>query len=284
MFGSRTDGKELRNVSAFFRLIPNIMSERSDSQVFFNQDIVIEPIEKYIEEKEKEGIKLSIMDVLFAACVRVFSQRPHLNRFAINGRIYARNQICLSFAVKKSMTDKGEETTIKIPFNGTETVLEVSKIIRKYINENKESDSENSTDKVAKIMAKTPTWVLKLAMFIFKKMDKNGILPRALIEISPFHTSAFITNVGSLGIDSIYHHLYNFGTTSCFFAMGKKKKSYICVDNTIKEEKVINLAFVGDERICDGYYYAASFRTLCKYFAHPELLEVHADVKEDDEL
>lgn len=284
MFGHRKDGKELKNISPVFKIIPNIMKERSDSQVFFNQDIVITPIEEYVNRKAKEGYKMSIMDVLFASCIRVLSQRPHLNRFAINGRVYARNEITVSITIKKSMTDKAEETTLKIPFKGTETIFEVNEKVRACIEENKKLETENSADKATNILTKTPTCILKFLVGIIKKLDKNGHLPKWLIDVSPFHTSAFITNVGSLGIDSIYHHLYNFGTTSCFFAMGKKKKSYVYEDDDIKEEKVINLAFVGDERICDGYYYALSFRTLCKYFAKPELLEEPCELKIDDEL
>lgn len=284
MFGHRSDGKELKKISPVFRLIPNIMSERSDSQVFFNQDIVITPIEEYVNRKAQEGIKLSIMEVLFASCVRVLGQRPHINRFAMNGRVYARNDITISITIKKSLTDKGEETTVKVPFTGEETIFEVSEKISKTIAENKVEENENGTDKITMILASTPAWVLSSAIKMFKRMDKHGHLPKSIIEVSPFHTSAFITNVGSLGIDSIYHHLYNFGTTSCFFAMGKKKKSYVYEDEEIKQEKVINLAFVGDERICDGYYYAASFRQLCKYFAKPELLEEPVEVKLDDEL
>ena len=106
-------------------------------------------------------------------------------------------------------------------------------------------------------------------------------MPRKIINASPFHTSAFLTNVGSLGIDTIYHHLYNFGTTSMFFAMGKKKKSYIYEDDEIRKEKCITIAFVGDERICDGYYYASSFRSFIRYLNRPELLEQHGISKKD---
>ena len=112
-------------------------------------------------------------------------------------------------------------------------------------------------------------------------MDKHGCMPKAIINASPFHTSVFLTNVGSLGIDSIYHHLYNFGTTSLFFAMGKKKKSYIYEDDEIHEEKCFTIAFVGDERICDGHYYASSFRQLSKYLKNPELLEERVETKKD---
>ncbi len=109
-------------------------------------------------------------------------------------------------------------------------------------------------------------------------------MPKALIKISPFHTSAYITDVASIGINSIYHHIYNFGTTSMFFAMGKRKKSYVYEDDKVVQERCINLAFVGDERICDGYYYATSFRKLCKYLNKPELLETSGERTYDPDL
>lgn len=103
-------------------------------------------------------------------------------------------------------------------------------------------------------------------------LDNGGLLPKSIINASPFHTSAFLTNVASLGIDSIYHHLYNFGTTGIFIAMGKRKKLHIWWWYN-KEEKCISFSIVCDERICDGYYFANSVKLFKKYLKKPELLE-----------
>jgi len=281
MFGKRCDGRELKNVSPIFKLIPSIMKERSDAQVFFNEDIILKGMDEYIDQKKQEGINLSYMDILFAAVVRTIALRPQLNRFVINGRIYARNQILISIAIKKNLTDDGEETNLKLSFDGTENLLEVKTKLDEAIKENKKVEAENTTDKFANTLSKIPTSVIKLAIRFIKHLDNHGHLPKSLIALSPFHTSAYITNVGSLGINSIYHHLYNFGTTSMFLAMGKKKKSYLFVDDEIKEEKCINFAFVGDERICDGYYFASSFRMLCRYLQHPEFLEEKIEAKNE---
>ena len=273
MFGNRKDGKKLKNLPPEFRLIPILMKERDDSQVFFKTDISITAIEEYIDKKKEEGITLGIMDVIFATVIRMISERPLLNRFCINGMTYARNEITTSLSIKKSKTDDGEETTIKIHWNGDENIFDVSKKLQEYVAFNKESKNENKTDKTADFLNKLPTWLFKFAVGMLVHLDKKGRLPKSIIEASPFHTSAFITNVGSIGIDSIYHHIYNFGTTSLFFAMGKKKKDYIYEDEELKQEKVISVAFVGDERICDGYYFANTFRQMERFWRKPELLE-----------
>ena len=282
MFGRRSDGRELKHVMPFFRIMPCIMKERDDSQVYFNQDIAIKKIEQYINLKAQENIKITLLDIMFASIVRIFAERPKLNRFAINGRIYARNKITLAITIKKSMTEEGDETTVKVDFDGTENIFEVKNKLQKLISENKQKDVENGTDKIAGTLAKIPTSILKIAVNVLKMLDKHGHLPKSIIEISPFHTSAVITNVGSLGIDSIYHHVYNFGTTSMFFAIGKKKKSYLFDDEELIKEKTVNVAFVGDERICDGHYYASSFRSLARYLTHPELLEQGAEKRKTD--
>lgn len=277
MFGRRSDGVELKNAPAEFKLMPSLMKERSDSQVFFNQDVPITAIEEYISKKNEEGIRITLIDVVFAGIVRILGQRQGLNRFVINGRTYQRNGITICMSIKKSLTDEGEETTIKVPFTGNETIFEVKDRLQKMIAENKSQESENGTDKTADMIAKIPTGLIKIVIGFLKFLDKHGKMPKKIIEVSPFHTSAFVTNVGSLGIDSIYHHIYNFGTTSLFFAVGKKKKSYIFEDDEVVKEKCVNLAFVGDERICDGYYYAHSFKMLTRYLRHPDLLEKSAE-------
>ena len=281
MFGRRSDGKPVKNLPPEFKLIPSIMKERSDAQVFFKQDIVITAMDEYINQKAEEGIKFSYMDIIFAAAVRIISERPQLNRFVINGRVFQRNEILTSISIKKSLSDEGEETSIKIHFKGTGGIFEVKKILDEEIEKNKNSDNENSTDKMADFIAKVPVSFVKFAVGSLKFLDRHGMLPKSVIEASPFHTSVYITNVGSIGIDSIYHHLYNFGTTSMFLAMGKKKKSYVYEDDDIKQEKCITIGFVGDERICDGYYFASSFRSLVKYLNKPELLESIPEEKEE---
>lgn len=281
MFGYRSDGRKLKNIPTFFRIIPQVMRTRSDSQVYYDYDMPIKEMDEYINRKAAEGIKISYMNIVYAALVRLIALRPRLNRFVMNGRTFARNEIYISLAIKKSLSDDGQETTIKLPFNGSENIFEIKEKLDSMISENKEIVKVNETDALATALSLIPNFILKMAISIIMFLDKHGILPRFIIKASPFHTSAFLTNVASLGIDAIYHHLYDFGTTGLFLAMGKKKKSYIYDDENFKEEKCISLAFVCDERICDGYYFASSVKMFNRYLKKPELLEENIQKVED---
>lgn len=281
MFGLRSDGRKIKSLGPFFRVIPHVMKERIDAHVYYTQDLPIRYLDEYIARKEQEGIKLSYMNIIYAALVRMLAEKPALNRFVMDGRTYARRGIHISLAIKKEMSEETEETTLKIPFTGSENIFEVKKILDDTIAKNKDVSAENSTDKLAKLLSLVPDWLFKFIVNILMFLDKHGMMPKAVIEASPFHTSAFLTNVGSLGIDAIYHHLYNFGTTGVFLAMGKKKKSYIYEDDNIVEEKTISLALVADERICDGFYYANCLKSFYRYMRKPELLETNITPKED---
>ena len=282
MFGHRSDGKKVKNVAPIFRVIPFIMMQRNDSQVYFKQDIPIKKMDEYIDKKAAEGIKISYMNIIYAAIVRIIHERPHLNWFVMNGTLYERNKIYVSLAIKKSLSDEGQETVTKIEYDGTENIFEIKDKLEKAIEKNKDTATVNNTDKAIKFFNLVPNTLILWTVRLLKLLDKYGLMPKFIINLSPFHTSVFLTNVGSLGIDSIYHHIYNFGTTSMFFSMGKKKKSFIYEDDEIREEKCITIAFVGDERVCDGYYYATSFKQLTKYLKKPELLE--SDVEEKEKI
>ena len=281
MFGHRSDGKKIKKLTPIFKIMPCVMLDRVDSQVYFKQDIALKHLDEYIDRKAEEGIRLSYMNIIYAAIVRIIGERPRLNRFAMNGALYQRNKIYVSLVIKKSLTDDGVETPLKLKFNGDENIFEIKEKLDATIEQNKDVEAANKTDKLVSILSAIPSGLIRAIVKFLMFLDKHGIMPKKIIEASPFHTSVFLTNVGSLGIDSIYHHIYNFGTTSMFFSMGKKKKSYIYEDEEFKEEKCITLAFVGDERICDGYYYASSFKLLLKYLKKPELLEENGEVEKE---
>ena len=281
MFGYRSDGKKIKDLPPIFKIMPCVMPERVDSQVYFKQDIALKSLDEYIDRKAEEGIKISYMNIVYAAIVKIIGERPNLNRFAMNGSLYQRNKVYVSLVIKKSLTDDGTETPIKLGFDGSENIFEIKNKLDEAIEKNKEVSNMNGTDKLTLAFSFIPNGLIRVAFKFLMFLDKHGLMPKKIIEVSPFHTSVFLTNVGSLGIDSIYHHIYNFGITSMFFSMGKKKKSYIYEDDEFRQEKCITLAFVGDERICDGYYYASSFKLLSKYLKKPELLEGNVEEKKN---
>ncbi len=279
MFNKRYDGRRIKKLDAFHKIIPYIMKTRVDSQVFFEEKIYVDNISKYIKEKRKEGIRISTMEVVIAACARMMHERPGVNRFIMNRRIYARNMTWVSLAIKKQLSDEAVETTVKFEIKPQDNIFDVSNQINEVIVENKKETTKNNADKLANFIMSFPNIIIKGLVELIMWMDKHNILPKAVIKASPLHTSLFITNVGSIGIAPIYHHIYEFGTTSIFLAMGRREFEKL-EDGTIK--KYMRLKVVADERICDGLYYARSLSVLNKYMQNPHLLEIPMEKAVED--
>lgn len=269
----RSDGYLLKDLKPFEKIIPYVMEKRSDAQNFSKQIFPAESIDKYILEKKQNGYNFSYMHVFIAAYVRVIAERPQLNRFVMNNQIYQRNKIYVSMAVKRSLRDDGEETTVKFEFTGKETIFEIAEIIDKDIAKALSYSEDNDTDKLAEIVMSMPGFVKKLLVRTLKAMDKYNLLPKSIIDASPFHTTMFFTYLKSIDTQYIYHHLYDFGTTGLFAALGKTVKIPIVENDQVVVKKCCEIGYTMDERICDGVYYARSFKLFEKYISNPRLLE-----------
>lgn len=286
-FGDRYDGRRVRHCDPFNIIIPFIMRERNDAQVLFDAEIDVSEVEKIIRERRKNGDTISFLDYFVAILVRTLSQYPRLNRFIAGKRLFARDDIRVSLVVKKEMNVNTEETSIKFKFNPDDTVDDISKNIRSIVESNKGgSGDKNDTDKLVKALNRLPRFLFSFLLWFLRTTDYYGNMPKAIHELSPFHTSVFVTNFGSLGAEPIYHHIYNFGTTSIFIAFGNRRtQRVINKDGKIVERKVMKLRFVADERIADGYYLATSLKYFTSLFAHPEQVEVKPEkVVEDDQI
>ncbi|MGI6669733.1 MAG: 2-oxoglutarate dehydrogenase [Acetivibrionales bacterium] len=274
-FGDRYDGRRLRTLDPFYRIIPFVMRKRSDSQNFFEDKIEISRTEAFIRRKRKQsGIRLSMLHILIAAMVRTIALRPALNRFVAGYNIYARNEILFSLAIKKEKSFDSPETTIKFKFEPTDTIYDVAEKIERQVIENKKTDTSNKTDNFANIIMLCPGLLVKFAVFVLRSLDYFGLMPRFINELSPFHTSVFVTDLGSIGIDPVYHHLYDIGTTSIFVAFGMKfREKVMDRNNNIIDKRYIKMKIVTDERIVDGYYYASAFKLFKYLVQNPEQLE-----------
>ena len=255
----RSDGKRIKYEDILVKMTPHFMKTRNDAVNQIMHPVRVEDMDAWIREKsEKEGIVFNYMHVVMATIVRLLATRQRLNRFVVRGAVYQRNCISISLTVKRSLRDEGAESTIKVPFTGEETNYEVKEKIDNAIKES--IDEDNKTQKTIKKLAVLPNWLLRFAIGTIKWLDNRNMLPKALINASPFHTSVYVTYLKSIRCDAVLHHIYNFGTTGIFVAIGKEKFAPVADFEELKVGKIMNLGITMDERFCDGFYFAKSLR------------------------
>lgn len=281
-FGDRKEGRRVRTLPPMNYVVPYIMNVRCDSQNSFEDVIDITNIERYLDEKHKEGYTdMTILHVILAAYVRVVSERPGINRFIAGQRIYARKNVECVMTIKKELSIESPDTCIKVEFDPRDNIYNVYKKFQKVALE----AVENSTDfdNTAKIINKIPGFMFRIGMKILRALDYIGWLPKSLMKISPFHGSMIITSMGSIGIPAVYHHLYNFGTLPIFISYGSIFSDDATKrDGTSERHHFVTFKVVTDERICDGFYYASAFKKIKRYLLHPEQLDDFATSVAED--
>lgn len=267
---NRADGYRLKGCDPFYEIIPHIMPKRYDAVNYIDLELDLEAVHSYINRCRQKGVRMDHMSVIIAAYLRLVSQNPNLNRFVCNKRIYARNHFCVSFTTLKA--GNTEETVSKIYFNLDDDIFEVNRKIAETIEINRNAGVNNSMDRLLRSLMRVP-FLTGAAVGLFKWWDKHFSLPFRIIDGSPFHTSLFLTNLASIRLKAVYHHIYDFGTTGMFIAIGQPEKKLFRIGEVVEERRILPIKVSADDRVESGYYYARCFREFKRYASRPEILE-----------
>ena len=272
----RPDGTRVQQgLTPVMQALPHIMPKRYDAMNWANDYVDEDIIKAYIRQKRKDGRHVTHMSLLIAAYYKAALENPKVNYFVMNRRIYKRNHFCVSFVVLKTRADgTPDETVVKLFLNPEDDLFTISERIRELVERNLNSQHNNNTDKFVNWAFSIPG----LARTVFKVaygLDQIGLLPRKIIDLSPFHTSMFITNLASINTRFIYHHCYEFGTTGVFVCMGKPVPDPNAPAGSRKKQ--LPLGVVMDERIATGIEYSRFFAAFERYLKKPELLETRMD-------
>lgn len=266
----RADGKKLKNADPETIIGAHVMSRRTDAMNMITVDIPVSPMKEYLAARRDK--KITYMALIVCAYLHTVAEYPKLNRFVVNKKLYARNELSIGMVVLKS-GETTEGTMSKMYFEPEDTVFDVQEKIDRFIEQNRQTGDTNTTDAFARKLVKIPG-LCGIGVSLFKTLDKYGLLPKKIIDLSPFHMSLGITNLASIRTNHIYHHTYEFGTTSMFMSIGNMRYVPKMSDDKMIFEKTMPLGIVMDERICTGSYYAVAFRRISEYLKKPELLEL----------
>ncbi len=272
--GDRSDGVRLRKLPGFRKVFPFLMRTRTESAVYFSKRVPVASTLSWLERTNgRRDRKLSLFYVILAAVVRTLALRPELNRFVIGRRIYQRRTIDLSFVVKRELTDEASEITLKLTFDPRATVDEVTRRVQDAVGSARRSET-SWDEKLTNFVTALPRPLLRLIVAGLRSLDYHGWLPASFIRDDSLHTSAFLANLGSIGLDAAYHHMYEWGNASIFVVVGKLKKEPIINERgEVEAADVVDLNFTGDERITDGVYMSKTMDLFLDFIKNPEKLE-----------
>lgn len=99
--------------------------------------------------------------------------------------------------------------------------------------------------------------------------------PRVLhIKGDSLYTSAYLANLGSIGLDAVSHHMFEWGNVF-FIVVGKRNKEPVVNERgEIEAQEVVDMNISLDKRITESVNYATTIRLLSDLIENPEKLGV----------
>ena len=274
MFGRRPDGIRIDCVDPVMKITPYVMPMRCDAQVFLKTRADMNILSHYIRrQKQEKDERISNMQIVVAAYVRAISRNPEVNRFIMNKQLFARNNCSVAFTILKDPGDieKGE-AVVKLRFDLTDTIYDVRERMEAGVEANRADQPPGFLEKLLNFLFAVPG-LATAAVSIVKVLDRYGIAPAVLMEELPFYVGMYVTNTGSIGLGDVNHHLYNWGNVGLFLGIGLPEKQVVMENGVPQVKRYLPIGITADERVCSGAHYAAFFRDVKRYLAHPELLE-----------
>lgn len=269
----RSDGELVRDLAPVRRMIPYLMRTRTEAVVYHDAVYEIARARDWIQafnQARPDGPKATLFHLFIWACARALHARPGLNRFVSGSHVYQRREVAISFAAKRGFRDDEPIVTRKLAFEAAEPFASsVERIVGGVVDAR--AGKQDRADKEMKLALVLPAFLLSLAIRLLMWLDRVNLLPASMIRPDPMFASLFVANLGSLGLDRVTHHLYEYGNVSLFGAMGTAGPRLVVGDDgSAIARDTVEVRWTFDERIHDGFYCASSLALVKEVFDDPE--------------
>jgi hypothetical protein len=284
--GDRFDAKYLKDVDSMHLIMPFMYPDRCDNQAFFTFKIDLTNLNEYLEKKNAENpdYKYNMFQCVVTAALKTIFLRSKLSIFIHNRKMYRRNEVSAAFTVKQEFSDNGGEVLAFLHAKPEWNIDDVHNEIRRQLLKLKTKGYTDESTSIMDKLNKAPKWITRPLIGGICRLEKKGLIPPALVETDPYHSSIVLANLGSIGLPNGYHHLTNWGTTSMFLLIGTIGRLPFYENDTVTFRDGVEIGFTVDERIADGFYFARSIKMLQLFLDQPELLERPMNEKLSDEL
>jgi len=271
----RPDATPVAGVHPVRRIMPFLMSTKNGAFVLFEQQVASEPSARFLATFNADrppNRQATLFHLVLRAVGLVLTDHPRLNRFVAGSRLYQRHGVWLSFSAKQRLERDAPIFTAKIPFDAAEPLGALVDRAHGVVAEGR-SGRESATDREIKAFLRVPAPVLRVGVRAVRRLDAWGLLPASFTANDPLYASVFVANLGSVGLEAAYHHLYEYGTIPIFVTIGRVRSIPVVLeDGRVTGRQIVTLRWTYDERIEDGFYAARALERLQALLETPEQL------------
>ena len=265
MFGRRSDGQLVRELSATRRFMPYLSTRRNASLVYYTTQIEVDAALGFVEEQNRSRgpeHQMTLFHLYLQCLALALHERPGVNRFVAGGRLWQRDGVWITFSAKQALLDGAPVLTIKRAFDPTEDLVTMVDAMVNELHERR-AGRRTTSDREVDWALRLPGVLISAGMGLLRIANRLGLLPRSMIESDPMFSSVFVANLGSVGLDAGYHHLWEYGTCSIFAVLGR-------IHTRPDGVQVVDVKYSYDERVEDGLYAAITMDGIRERLEAPE--------------
>ncbi|HBZ41390.1 MAG: hypothetical protein A2Y20_03340 [Firmicutes bacterium GWF2_51_9] len=223
------------NVEAYQKVEAAILPTRQSACVYYILEIQSESLVRYLREH-----RLRFFSYVLYVCKETVLRFPFLNDFMLGGKKFRHTTMSVSTVMKKDVSKEGSISLVKIELEEKQTASEIQEKMDHRISTVR-GEKEKGFKKLIQTLDRFPMPLFRIGLSLASFVDRLGLLPASLIHADPLHTSLVIANLGSVDGDAVFHHLYEWGTSSLFITLGR-----------LDEQGKVTITFTIDERISEG--------------------------------
>lgn len=265
----RKDRDVTREVPGYRRILAHLTPDRDSASVFFTQTLDLSRTLPWMEEfRARTGKKLGLIHVFVAAAARMIHEHPRLNRYVAGWRIFQREGVTVTLSVKKELRDGAKIVMLKIPYQEGEGPEEIHDRLQAIVTEGRSKDMP--VEKEVKGFLMLPGFLLSILVKVLLWLDRRHWLPGFFVDPDPMYTSLTVANLGSVGMDPAYHHLYEYGNCPFFAVIGRIQERPVAVDGRVEVHPVVEIRYTFDERVEDGLACAQGLAGLKELVEDPD--------------
>lgn len=267
--GYRQDKNITKELPGFRRILAHLTPTRQAASVYFQQTIDLSKTNSWIEEyNRRTGRKINILK-LFMTCVgRMLNEKPRMNRYCTGTQIYQRDGVFMSVSAKKKLANDAKIVLLKVPVKAGDGFEQVEDTFNDLLGEGRSKDIRQ--EKEVGLFLRLPSFLLSLMIKLVNWLDRRHWLPGMFVDPDPLFTSMVVANLGSVGLDAAYHHLYEYGNCPFFAMIGKVRDEIYIENGTAKTRPVVDIKYTFDERIEDGLACAFSLAGFKEIMEDPD--------------
>ncbi|WP_392543788.1 2-oxo acid dehydrogenase subunit E2 [Oryzobacter telluris] len=222
--------------------------------------------------REGHDVRVTLTHVIGAALGRAMREVPEARARVVLGRLRPIEDVCVSFAV--DIGDGHDLAPVRVRDADRLTTVEVARAVEAGAAAVR-AGQDRSFRRSTSIMRAVPTWAMRPVVGVASVV--TGGFGRGLLGQPgrPLGT-AFVSNVGSLGLEEAFLAPVPFARVPVYLAVGAVKERPVVVDHQVVVRPTCVLVATADHRIVDGAHAGQLQQALLAHLADPAGMDAPA--------